>query len=106
MSTPSDIAALEKDMNDALRATRRRNSISLLLSVVGVALVAFWLYHAHTSFVAVDPNFAADYVKDRDFTRRPTRDLHGARKTCEHRQHHRDTAPRHGVHLTRRGRSG
>lgn len=65
MSTPSDIAALENEVNDALRATRRRNAISLTLSVVGVGLVAFWLYYAHTSFVAVDPNFAADYAQAR-----------------------------------------
>ena len=65
MSTPSDISALESDITSALRSTRRRNAISLLLSVVGVGLVAFWLYYAHVNFVAVDPNFAADYAQAR-----------------------------------------
>jgi hypothetical protein len=65
MSNASDIAALENDIDQAIRSTRRRNTISLVLSVVGVCLVAFWLYHAHTKFVAVDPNFAADYAQAR-----------------------------------------
>jgi hypothetical protein len=65
MTTPSDIASLESDINDALRVTRRRNAVSLIFSLVGVVLAVVWLYHAYINLVAVDPEFAADYAQAR-----------------------------------------
>jgi len=65
MSTPSDTAALESDIDQAIRSTRRRNTISLLLSIVAVCLIAFWLFQAHKQFVAVNPEFAANYAQAR-----------------------------------------
>lgn len=65
MSNASDIAALDKDINDAIRVTRRRNAVTLTFSIVGVVLVGVWLYHAYINLVAVDPEFAADYAQAR-----------------------------------------
>jgi hypothetical protein len=63
--TTSEIQALEADIDQAIRATRRRNTISLVLSLVAVCLIAGWLYNAHRKFVAVDPDFAANYAQAR-----------------------------------------
>ena len=65
MTTASEIQALENDIDQAIRATRRRNTISLVLSLIGVLLIAYWLYSAHRQFAAVDPEFAADYAQAR-----------------------------------------
>ena len=65
MTTASEIQALEADIDQAIRSTRRRNTISLVLSVVALLLIAYWLYYAYRKFTAVDPNFAADYAQGR-----------------------------------------
>jgi hypothetical protein len=65
MTNASEIEALENDIDQAIRSTRRRNTISLVLSLLAVLLIAFWLYSAHRKFAAVDPNFAADYAQGR-----------------------------------------
>ncbi len=57
------LKALDADIEQAIRSTRRRNTITMLLSLISVGLIGYWLYYAHTQFSSIDPNFAADYAK-------------------------------------------
>jgi hypothetical protein len=57
------LKALENDIEQAIRSTRRRNAVTVLLALISVGLIGYWLYYAHTKFSAVDPDFAADYAQ-------------------------------------------
>ena len=57
--------ALDASLDRAVRATRRRNVITLVLAIISLCLIAFYLRHAHHSFVSWDANQVADYGQAR-----------------------------------------
>jgi hypothetical protein len=59
----NELQALDREIEQAVTTTRRRNAASVVLCLVSVGLIGNWLYHAHTRFAAVDPEFAADYAQ-------------------------------------------
>ncbi len=59
----TELQALEREIEQAVTSTRRRNAASVVLCLASVVLTGGWLYYAHTRFAAVDPNFAADYAQ-------------------------------------------
>jgi hypothetical protein len=61
--TNAQLQTLERDIEQAIKSTRRRNAVSLIFSLATVALVGYWLSYAHTRFAAVNPDFAADYAQ-------------------------------------------
>src|SRR5262249_12199818 len=63
MSMQSEIQALEQDIRHAAASVRRRNLLSVFLSLLSMAGIAYWLYYAHTKFAAVTPDFAATYAQ-------------------------------------------
>lgn len=81
--TRTELQALDREIEQAVTSTRRRNAISAILSVASIGLIGFWLYHAHTRFAAVDPNFAADYAQAQltDYMPQAGADLEGSLKT-------------------------
>src|SRR5947209_16901546 len=54
---------LETQISAAVRGSRTRNFVTLLLSILSIVLVGFWLYYAHLKFSQVNPDFAADLVQ-------------------------------------------
>jgi hypothetical protein len=57
--------ALDASLDRAVRAARRRNTVTLVLSIVSLCLIAFYLKKAHGQFTSWDANQVAAYGQAR-----------------------------------------